>query len=66
MCVINFWLWGILNDNAYINPCTEDDMKESTQDVVDSVSPALLLHAISKCLLGVVHVCVADTFNHYP
>jgi len=64
--VINFWLWGILNDDVYINPPTEDDMKESTQNVVDSISPALLLCAISMCLLGAMHVRMADTFEHYP
>jgi hypothetical protein len=41
-------MWGILKDKVYSNNRhTEDNLKESIQDVVSSVSPAQLPHAMN-------------------
>jgi hypothetical protein len=45
----DFHLWGTLTNKMYNNnPCTEDDLKQSIQDVVPSISPAELQCIIKK------------------
>jgi hypothetical protein len=39
------------------NPCTEDDLKESIQDVMPSISPAELQCIIKTSLFHVTSIC---------
>jgi hypothetical protein len=49
---VRYYVWGMLKDMVCSNiPCTEDNLKESIQNIVSALSPAKLWHAVDSVLI---------------